>query len=118
MTNEELNSDNNPKTNEDSGEEIKENLEEKEKKNKEAKKKKFSFKTKLIFIESLLIILVVAGAFVYYKTTQEKIERAARFEEQNEQIQEQKKMCQDLLNRSKGDFNKYEYCKELLRVFQ
>ncbi len=86
---------------------------EEQEKAKVNKKRKLSLKTKIILFELLVIIaLIIAG--IYFRS---RIITSNNYIEEHNQLSKEKTRCEELMSRQSGDFDQYQYCRQLLQTF-
>ncbi|MDD5681362.1 MAG: hypothetical protein PHI59_09015 [Candidatus Omnitrophica bacterium] len=85
--------------------------------NKENAKKKNNVLLKIILFLILFLLIASAGFYFYYKDTQTKRAKYNSSIQQIENLQKEKDRCSQVLGQGSGEFEDYEYCSQLLRVF-
>ncbi|MFP4514502.1 MAG: hypothetical protein ACLFNO_00660 [Parcubacteria group bacterium] len=82
------------------------------------KKNKKSFKTKVILVETIILIIVLAGAYLYYNIQSEKINQINESSEKLEILNQELETCQTLITQDQVNPEEYDYCRSLLRNFK
>jgi len=86
---------------------------ENDKNTKEAKKQKMGLKTKIILFQLLVIVsLVVLG--IYFRG---RVATANQYLNEHNTLSMEKTRCEELMARQSGDFDEYQYCRQLLQAF-
>ncbi len=83
----------------------------------ENKSKKKSVKNKFILIE--LIIILILGAIIYFQFSSfsEKREEVRNSYDSLNQLEWELKDCRELISQNQGEFDRYDYCRELIKSF-
>jgi flagellar basal body-associated protein FliL len=81
-------------------------------------KKKKSFKTKVIMVETIILIIVLAAAFLYFNTQAEKRQEISDSYEKLEIINQELNECENLITQDQVNPDEYNYCRLLLRKFK
>ncbi len=82
-------------------------------KEKAPKNKKLSFQAKIILFELLMIIILTALGF-YFRG---RIRSANTYINEHNTLVREKARCEELLAQQSGDFDTYQYCRQILQVF-
>jgi uncharacterized protein (UPF0333 family) len=85
--------------------------------NKENARKKNNISLKIILFLILFLLILSTGFYFYYKDTQTKRIEYNSSMQQIENLQKEKDRCSQVLSQGSGEFEDYEYCSQLLRVF-
>ncbi|MBD3245081.1 MAG: hypothetical protein GF335_03755 [Candidatus Moranbacteria bacterium] len=88
-----------------------------EKNNLSKTSKKSSWKTKIIILETLIIIALVAAGFGAYTYFGQKIKDSVKMQAQKEKLEKEKARCSAILAKQSGSFKDYEYCTQLINTF-
>lgn len=83
----------------------------------EKKSKKKSFKGKVILIETIVLIVVLAVSYLYYNNQREKRQEVNNSYEQLQVLKEELSECQNLIAQDQVNPGEYDYCRLLLRKF-
>ncbi len=82
-------------------------------KDKKNKKRKLSLKTKIILFELFVIVALVVGA-IYFRN---QVITSYKYINEHNKLSEEKTHCEELMARQSGDFDQYQYCRQLLQTF-
>jgi len=83
----------------------------------ENKPKNKKFKNKVILIE--LIIIIILGGLVYWQFSSfsDKREEVRNSYDSLNKLELELKSCRELINQDQGEFDRYDYCRQLLNKF-
>jgi len=84
---------------------------------KSVKKKRSNVSLKIIIFLFLLLAGTLGGFYFYYRNTQAKIIECDEKFQEIKNLQSEKERCSIVLSQESGNFNDYEYCRQLLQVF-
>lgn len=76
-----------------------------------------SLPVKLLLLESTLIILGVLAVIIYWNSTANSRALISAQQRDLEILSFEREQCSALIQQQQGDFNQYEYCRQLLQRF-
>ncbi len=79
--------------------------------------KKKSVKSKFILIETIIIVILILVGWSLFSNQSQKQQAIAANIQQLEILEQETTRCGDLVSQQSGDFDQYEYCRQLLQVF-
>jgi hypothetical protein len=82
------------------------------------KKKKKSFKSKLILIETIVLIIVLSVVYLYLNNQSQKIKVINESSDKLELLNKQLDDCNDLITEDQVNPDEYNYCNLLIRKFK
>lgn len=82
-----------------------------------AQKKSLSFRTKMIFFQALVITCLLIIGWIFYQYNDQKIKEANKYIKQIEILKKEQQRCHHLVNQGSGNFDDYQYCRQLLQKF-
>ncbi len=86
---------------------------ENENQKKSTKKKKLSIRSKIILFEFLVIVILILLG-LYFRN---RIATANKYINEHNIVAREKTKCESLLSQKSGNFDSYQYCKQLLQAF-
>lgn len=81
-------------------------------------------KSKIILVTIIALIIVGAGAYLYfwYQNTsnlrvqaQEQIDKIQKFNTVSDEIEKEKTRCQQFISQESGQFGEFEYCQRFIQ---
>jgi hypothetical protein len=84
---------------------------------KKTKKRLISLKTKFIIFQTLIIIGLVAGGYLYYTMNKEKTGNLDQLLKLQQKMDQEKERCGVILSQNEGNFDDRTYCRILFQKF-